>query len=261
MEKRCLIYLWVLGLLCLLNPDQAAAATLFEDNFNGPGLDSTEWITPPDSYCGNRCSISVSGGVLDLNIPWIGNAYYYVGFFPYVRTAYNPFSDEEDWALTFQMRYTNIGNKGDGFTLYGAPGSSSPIARVWQDSAGGAGFYLWEGNAAIKVWGASDLMEWATFSIEKTGGQYRAYVNGALAGAVSDAISAGGLELGSSSYHDGYGVWNPVQFDYVRLDTLSDPPPPSQQAIPTPEPATALLLLSGLCMGRFFLMRTESQNK
>ena len=256
MKKRCLIYLSIFGLLCLLSPNHAAAVTIFEDNFDGTELDSSKWVTPPDYYCANRCSISVSEGALGLNVPWIGNAYYYVGLFPYVRTAYNPFPVEEDWALTFQMRYMDINNKGDGFTLYGSPGSSSPIARVWQDSAGGAGFYLWEGNSAIKVWGASDLMEWAAFSIEKTGGQYRAYVNGALAGAVSDTISAGGIEMGSSAPNDGYGVWNPVQFDYVRLDTLSDPPP-SQQPLPAPEPATGLLLLSGLCMGRLFFLRTK----
>ena len=120
------------------------------------------------------------------------------------------------------------------------------ISPPWQGGVRGGTIFL------VATRGIS----WAAFSIEKTGGEYRAYVNGALAGAVSDSISAGGIELGSSAPNDGYGVWNPVQFDYIRLDTLSDPPP-AQQPLPAPEPATGLLLLSGLCMGRLFFLRTK----
>ena len=264
MKKRCLIYLSVLGLLYLLSPNHAAAVTIFEDNFDGPGLDSSEWATPPSYYCGTNniyCGISVSGGALSLYIPWIGPISDTRPLFPYVNTASNPFPAEEDWMLEWQMRYWDIGNKGDGFTLYGDAWGSPPIARVWQDSWTGTSLYLWEGNNPVKVWGTPAMLEWTSFSIESTQGEYRTYVNGEMVGSTANLLNPKFIQLGSSIGIEGSGSWNPVQFDYVRLDTLSDPPPPSQQTIPTPEPATALLLLSGLCMGRFFLIRTESQNK
>jgi hypothetical protein len=112
----------------------------------------------------------------------------------------------------------------------------------WGSPYGGR-LYLWDESSRglNRVWFGDVGGIAHTFTIERSGDYYNAYVDTNLVGTAFNTAEAGRLVIGNANYSNESGRWNPLMVDYI--DITSDT---GSSAIPTPEPGTFLLTISGI---------------
>ncbi len=222
----------------MADDSKSYALTTFHDDFNGNVLDSEKWSV--DARSGY---VKVTDGALYLNTNnnIVGDS------FPVITANYDLFPANNDWELTTSLRYLSGPNTvADGIAIY-AENSNNMIAYLCQltewGSPYGGQMYLWDESSPrpSRIW-FGDVGNIAhTFTIERSGDYYSAYVDDNLVGTAFNTAEAGRLVIGNTIYSNESGRWNPFMVDYI--DITSDT---GSSAIPTPEPGTFLLTMSGI---------------
>ena len=236
---------YILCLVALINltiwiagASKSYALTTFHDDFNGNVLDSEKWSVDTR---GGYVKVTDGALYLDTNNHIVGDS------FPVITANYDLFPANSDWELTTSLRYLSGPNTvADGIAIY-AENSNNMIAYLCQltewGSPYGGRLYLWDESSRglTRVWFGDVAGIAHTFTIERSGDYYNAYVDENLAGTAFNTAEAGRLVIGNANYSNESGRWNPLMVDYI--DITSDT---GSSAIPTPEPGTFLLTMSGI---------------
>lgn len=214
------------------------AISLFHDDFNGNTLDGEKWTVDLQ-----RGVYTVNDGYLYLN-----TIDHIIGYgVPAISTKYDPFPADSDWTFSTNLRFLSSPNTyPDGVAIY-AENSNRAIAYIWQNtewgSPYGGKFSLWDGVSENmkRVWFGDTASIAHTFTLERSGDYYNAFVDGLLAGSVYNTAEAGRLVIGNSELYNMYDRWNPVLIDYVDVSAAE-----RSGAVPAPEPGTLMLTVSGM---------------
>jgi hypothetical protein len=219
----------------------ATAPVLFSDDFNSPQLDNNLWSVQlnvnSSGYPAYGGTIQVSDSAVSLSS--------YGSSFPCVTSAVNPFPESGDFAIDFDIAYTQIGGWGDGLwisngqpfkTISVLPNPNvfgDTIFAVWSDDDYGNP-HLWATGVHIFLLG--NLVEnlgvnWTypgpttsqklTFKLEYTGGTYEVFLNGAIiASAISnlrpDTVGFGHPECNWVPFAN-IGPWSSFEVDHIGM--------------------------------------------
>lgn len=237
--KYILCFVALINLTIWIADDSKShALTTFHDDFNGTMLDSEMWSVDAR---GGYVKVTDGALYLDTNNHIVGDS------FPVITANNDLFPAKNNWELTTSLRYLSGPNTvADGIAIY-AEESNNMIAYICQQTEWGNPYggrlYLWDESSPrpTRVWFGDVGSIAHTFTIKRSGDYYNAYVDSNLAGTVFNTAEAGRLVIGNVNYSNESGRWNPLMVDYI--DITSDT---SSSAIPTPEPGTFLLTISGI---------------
>jgi hypothetical protein len=224
------------------SPVQAAdSSTLFSDHFEGDQIDSSKWLVQDNftdsGYPAFGTSETVANNQLQLQSS--GST------FPSVTSRTNPFPATGDFAISFGLKYTNIGFWGNGLWISQGPFTkkdfltTSNILEVWADkeastTSGYVRAYLL-GNIVYRdtVYAQSYPTGCGlTVKLEYSNGNYTLYIDGTEISSAASQIRPDTLGLGhprcvqlpiapqDSLQHQ----WSGLEIDYVKMLRQSELP-------------------------------------
>ncbi len=204
-----------------------APATVFEDGFDGPGLNSQNWVAA------NPVGLAVSNGSLWMSST--SNRYAYV----YSRGILFPPSG--NFRLTIGFQYVTVGTCGAGFmmtsydpaTLAGlgqdeagkreqAGEQNGVAAGIWEDSASGLQLWYRAGGERQDVQLAGQDTGSHVLTIEYQDGQYAASLDGAapLYASQPTLHRPHYLWIGHPATLGGNCNWSSLGVDDIKIETL-----------------------------------------
>lgn len=205
-------------------PARSQSVVVFEDDFSGPGLDSSKWIR--DNNTGNTAE--VSGGVLRLSSSGTR--------FPYIYTASDPFPASGDFRASVGFRYLSVGTCGAPIAMAsfilpaGVTLDESNRLSSSAEAAGGVSIWFWHevvyyrsgpDHPNIPLPGSYTSAH--AVNVEYVGDQYSILADGARiftsnpTAARPKVIWLGhNADLGSG--HE--CPWDTLEVDYVKVESL-----------------------------------------
>jgi hypothetical protein len=222
------------------SPVQAAdSSALFSDHFEGDQIDSSKWLVQDNFTDSGYPAFGTSATVANSQLQLQSSG----STFPSVTSRINPFPATGDFAISFGLKYTNIGFWGNGLCISQGPFTkndfltTSNILELWADkeastTSGYVRAYLL-GNIVYRdtVYAQSHPTGCGlTVKLEYSNGNYTLYIDGNEISSATSQMHPDTIVLGhprcaqlpiapqDSLQHQ----WSTLEIDYVKMLSQSE---------------------------------------
>ena len=240
MKKVCeaTLVLLVLALSIFFPLGRASSdLSLVSDHFDGDSLDLTKWVILDDA---DNTGYPAYGGTVA-----VYNSHLYLTnggtVFPCIKSAVNPFPASGDFALQFDITWTDIGNYGNGLwvsnglfspegwlisedVLDEANASDVNMLQVWADATGVyVDFFGKRVNMVDAIWrpGGISATETLVFRLEYTNGVYAIFLNNRPLASQASTMRPDTIAFGHPpTYYvplHGVGHWSSFKIDSIVM--------------------------------------------
>jgi hypothetical protein len=227
---------------------------VFQENFDGSTLDLNKWVISQNVNGGTGGSITVTAGSVYLSSSGTS--------FPCITSRTNPFPQNSDFTVEFDVVYTQLEGRGSGFWVSkGALESHWPVREarsnifeVWADTTSSMDAFL----MGIQVYDSNlSVNTPVSFKLQYSEGNYILSANGlTVASAYSDlradTIGFGHPALSYIPFSDA-GQWSSSRVDSISVFQETSPSPtqePTTEPTRTPETpsATWIITIAGIVL-------------